>query len=134
MTPTRQTIFTKDHPKGYGNCQQAALASILDLPLGEVIDTTSDEVRDNGFWPPIHNWLKARGLRSVFVSPGSPLLKGRYSIGSGPSPRGPFHHAVICKNGRMVFDPHPSDDGLVETLMHGLIVPVDCDLPVHADL
>lgn len=124
MTPTRQTIFVADHPKGYGNCQSAAMASVLDLPLGEVIDTTSDEVRDAGFWPPIHDWLKTRGLKIVVVPPGDPRLQGSYSIGAGPSPRGPFYHAVVCKNGRMVFDPHPSDDGVIEIELHDLIVPI----------
>lgn len=128
MTPTRQTIFVKDHPKGRGNCQSAAMASVLDLPLNEVIDTTSDEVREAGFWPPIHDWLKVRGLKMVHVEPDDPCLLGRYSIGVGPSPRGPFFHAIVCKNGRMVFDPHPSDDGVLQIELHDVFVPLGEDL------
>ena len=124
MTPVRQTIFVADHPKGYGNCQSACLASILDLPLSDVIDTTSDEVRDNGFWGPIYDWLADHGLKVVHVGQNDPRLQGQYSIAAGPSPRGPFHHAIICKNGVMVWDPHPSDDGLLEIKMHDLLVPL----------
>lgn len=123
MTPTRQTIFVATNPKGRGNCQSAAMASILDLPLSEVIDTASDECRDGGFWRTINMWLAERGLKLESVDPDDPRLQGRYSIGCGPSPRGPFHHAVVCKNGRMVFDPHPSDDGLIKIESHDLIVP-----------
>jgi hypothetical protein len=133
MIPQRQTIFVADNPKGRGNCQQAAMASVLELPLDEVIDTTSDEVRDGGFWPPIYRWLADRGLKMVSVSPKDARLKGQYSIGSGPSPRGKFWHAIICKNGRMVFDPHPSDDGLKRIMRHDLIVPMtDVEIKMHA--
>lgn len=126
MTPIRQTEFVATNPKGRGNCQSAAMASILDLRLDEVIDTASDECREAGFWPAIEAWLAKRGLKFKHIFPGDDdaALKGVYSIGSGPSPRGPFWHAVVCKNGVMVFDPHPSDDGLVSIERHDLIVPM----------
>lgn len=136
MTPTRQTIFVADNPQGRGNCQSAAMASILDLPLSEVIDTASDECRAAGFWEAIARWLANRGLKIVRVFPGKEgaqdRLRGIYSIGCGPSPRGPFWHAVVCKNGVMVFDPHPSDDGLLSIERHDLIVPMsDAEIRLH---
>jgi hypothetical protein len=124
MTPQRQTVFVATNPKGWGNCQSAAMASVLDLPLDEVIDTASDEVRAGGFWEPIYEWLAGRGLQIVSVQPGDERLKDTYSIAAGPSPRGNFWHAVVCKNGVMVFDPHPSDDGLLEIKRHDMIVPM----------
>lgn len=122
MNPQRQTIFVASHPKGRGNCLSAVLASILEMSIDEVIDTTSDAVRDNGFWKSIHDWLAERGLKIINRPVGHPDLQGNYSIGVGPSPRGPFHHAVVCKSGVMVFDPHPSDDGVTEIEYHDLIV------------
>lgn len=126
MTPQRQTVFVDTHPKGWGNCQSAAMASILDMPLSEVIDTTDEKVRADGFWEPINHWLNKRGLKMTSigdsVGPGDERLKGKYSLGCGPSPRGAFWHVVVCKHGRMVFDPHPSDDGLLEIVRHDLIV------------
>lgn len=134
MTPQRQTIFVATNPQGRGNCQSAAMASLLDLPLSEVIDTASDECRDKGFWNAVEDWLAARGLKLVHLFPdeGLDALKGVYSIGCGPSPRGPFWHSVVCKNGIMVFDPHPSDDGLLSIERHDLIVPMsDAERKMH---
>ncbi len=136
MTPTRQTVFVADNPKGRGNCQSAVMASILELPMDEVIDTASDECRNTGFFKAIDLWLADRGLRIVHVFPdeddAQEQLRGVYSIGSGPSPRGPFWHAVVCKNGVMVFDPHPSDDGVLSIERHDLIVPMsDAERLLH---
>lgn len=125
MTPQRQTIFVATNEKARGNCMSACIASILDLPLDQVIDTTSDEVRDAGFWEPIHDWLEDRGFEMHYVTHGSPMLVNQYSIGTGKSPRGNFNHAVVCKNGVMVFDPHPSDDGVVKLLSHNVILKKD---------
>jgi hypothetical protein len=124
MTPQRQTIFVADHPKGWGNCMSACLASILDLPISQVIDTCSEEVRSAGFWKPIYDWLRAQGLQMVTTGPNDPMLRGNYSIGIGWSPRGNFKHSVICKDGVMVFDPHPSDAGVLQITSHEIIVPI----------
>lgn len=135
MTPQRQTVFVATNPKRRGNCQSAAMASVLDLPLAEVIDTASDECRDAGFWQSVGDWLAGRGLKIVHLFPSEEAvgaLKGLYSIGCGPSPRGPFWHAVVCKNGVMVFDPHPSDDGLLSIERHDIIVPMSAaELKLH---
>ncbi|KPH79304.1 hypothetical protein [Bosea vaviloviae] len=132
MTPTRQTIFVADNPDGRGNCQSAVLASLLDLPLDQVIDTAGDEVRKQGFWKAIGLWLADRGLKIVQAQPGDDRLKGAYSSGCGPSPRGDFWHAVVCKNGVMVFDPHPSDDGVRSIERHDLIVPMtEVEIRLH---
>lgn len=40
-------------------------------------------------------------------------LKDVFYIAAGPSPRGVIH-AVIYQNGKMVHDPHPSRDGILE--------------------
>jgi hypothetical protein len=133
MTPQRQTVFVATNPQGRGNCQSAAMASVLDLPLAEVIDTASDEVRDGGFWKMIGLWLADRGLKMISVDPHDARLTGTYSIGTGPSPRGDFWHAVVCKNGVMVFDPHPSDDGVRSIERHDIIVPMtEAETKLHA--
>jgi hypothetical protein len=133
VIPVRQTIFVATNPKGRGNCQSAAMASLLELPLDQVIDTASDDCRDGGFWVTIAAWLAHRGLKSVTLEPGDISLQGAYSIGSGPSPRGRFWHAVVCKNGQMVWDPHPSDDGLVSIESHDVFVPMsEAEKKLHA--
>ena len=110
---------------------QAALASILDLPIEQVVDTTSDECRAD-WGGSIARWLADRRLKIVTRS-SSADLAGKYSIGCGPSPRGPFAHAVVCKNGRMVFDPHPSDDGILDLHWHEVLEPMsETELKLHA--
>lgn len=120
MTPVRQTIFVKDNPEGWGNCMSACLASILDRPLDKVINTCDPKVREKGFWPPIIDWLDNEGYSFEIVFDIKKVL-GKYSIASGPSPRGNFYHAAICYDGKVVFDPHPSDDGLKSIKMYFLI-------------
>lgn len=126
MIPVRQTVFV--HESGKGNCMSACIASILELPLNEVIDSSSDEVRKKGFWNPICDWLEDRNYYIKYKAEGDIDLIGNYSIGIGPSPRGDFKHAVVCKNGIMVFDPHPSDDGLRKIEKHLLITPMKKDI------
>lgn len=120
MTPIRQTIFVADNPEGWGNCMSACLASILDRPLSEVINVCDPKVRENGFWPPIIDWLEEQGYAFEIIHDFK-RVSGKYSIGSGPSPRGNFYHTVICYDGKVVFDPHPSDEGLKVIKMHFLI-------------
>lgn len=122
MKPVRQTLFVAEH--GRGNCQSAAMASLLELELHEVIDTADAANRIKGFWDTIDDWLFSIGMQQTFVQHGDPRLEGCYSIGMGPSPRGDFWHAVVCKSGKMVWDPHPSDDGVKELVRHQLIYPI----------
>lgn len=122
MIPVRQTKFVDTD--GMGNCQSACMASILELPLSEVLDTATKEVRDRGFWRSVNEWLAERNLRieSYYPNHMKELPKGIYSIGCGPSPRGDYWHAVVCKNGIMVWDPHPSDDGVLSIERYDVIV------------
>ena len=132
MTPVRQTIFVATSANKRGNCMGACMASILELPLGVLIDTTSDEIRDD-WYGAIQRWLGDRGLKIVVMRPDDARLAGSYSIGIGPSPRGHFNHAVVCRNGVMVFDPHPSDDGVVRFQRHEMIVPLSfAERTLHA--
>jgi hypothetical protein len=100
------------------------MASLLEMPLSAVLDTADAANRAKGFWESIEAWLFEQGLYQEFVGPDNPRLVGCYSIGMGPSPRGNFWHAVVCKSGKMVWDPHPSDDGLLEIKRHQLIFPI----------
>ncbi len=135
MIPVRQTIFVATDPKGRGNCMAACLASLLEIPLHSAIDTTSDACRAD--WEgSIGRWLADRGLKleDIWPDESEPAeLADAYSIGSGPSPRGPFWHAVVCKSGRMVFDPHPSDDGLVSLERHQRLAELTAtEMQLHA--
>lgn len=139
MIPVLQTIFA-DPERGdghnaegiAGNCYQAALASVLELPLEQVPHFAQDGVHrceSSG------EWLTARGLvRSFYdgdarlalryplrVEPGTdfwgtPVESLVGALGAGPSPRGPWRHVVVLdpETGDMLHDPHPSGAGVLE--------------------
>ena len=112
MRETEQTIFEK----GKGNCFAACVASILEVPVSEVIHFPDGECAE---WRDIVNdWLFARGLFFLDISlPGdmrdSVVKYWGHHIIMGESPRdGDVMHAVVGYKGDIVFDPHPSRDGL----------------------
>jgi len=130
MKPVLQTRFgfpEEGDPRG-GNCHRAAVASILELPLYRVPDFVNE-------WPScwyeqLAKWLRPMGLVPVTVLI-SPDNKGWtpfefYHLMSGPRPRNPkYLHCVVGLGGKMVHDPHPSGDGLVEVKDWDLFVAYD---------
>ena len=118
MKPVKQTLFGGVDDEIKGNCFQAVLASLLELPLDEVphfCQLCSDE----DYWTEISRWLMPRGylymcIEQIIVDKYAPFLlqTGHYYIVSGDGPRGHKHNCIACK-GKIVFDPHPSNDGLV---------------------
>jgi len=113
MIPQDQE-FLHDSEKGIqGDCARAVIASLLELPIAEVphFMQLADEV--HGFWNRLYDWLENRGyefLPNVSLiyhwREGDPDL---YHEMSGPSPRGNgTYHAIVGKNGKPFFDPHPS--------------------------
>lgn len=105
-----QTIL-QDHPTLQGNCWQTAIACVLDLEPDSVphfIQYDEDGIAD--WWDFTLGWLLNRGYR--LERPNRHLYTNEYYLVSGPSPRGDFQHVVVYKNGKMVHDPHPSQDGV----------------------
>lgn len=61
-------------------------------------------------------WLASKGYREVYIKDISEWLKENVDVpyfASGKSTRG-VDHIVIYMNGKLLHDPHPSRDGLVE--------------------
>ena len=114
MTPVHQTKFGNAAGEAAGNCLQAALASLFDLPLDSVPHFVA--YSDAQWWAEFNAWLGSRfGLFIVSITREQvPYLDQRgYYIQYGNSPRG-FPHVVIAKDGEMVHDPHPDGTGLVK--------------------
>ena len=130
MTPVDQTV------EGVGgNCYQACLASVLDLPLDAVphfvaIEGPTDPSSGALWFFEARLWLRETfGLdlysydtadeptpRGVFASADlAPCQQA--AIGCGKSPRGDFLHAVVVDlDGVMVHDPHWSRSGIAGPL------------------
>ena len=109
-----------------GNCMEASLASLLELPLDAVPDLGT-----NAQWlPRLADFLSGRGLYYILVAPLDPeeqhiltpmFARGDvYHIIEGISPRGGPHACVGC-NGELVHDPHPGGHGLAKVDGFGFI-------------
>lgn len=96
-----------------GDCWKACVASILDV---KDYDSVPHFVALEDWWGETH--------RYIWETTGKSLRKWRdpnhipdgieYFIGTGPSPRGDFYHAVIVdREGNLVHDPHPSGLGIL---------------------
>jgi len=118
MTPVKQTIESNKQLKIKGNCLQACVASLLDLPLEQVphfVSFSDDE------WVNIFlDFIYAKGYICEGYAPFSEInnesLKSGvddFFIVTGQSPRG-IKHAVIYKKDQMFHDPHISNSGLIK--------------------
>jgi hypothetical protein len=117
MTAQKQTrLSDPEHPKK-GNCFTACLASILDMPIEQVpnfIDFGQD------WFEPFYKFLREHGFEYHGLRHGTdaltyePGIDGYYIVG-GKSHRefAMSGHAVVFRHGKMIFDPHPSNDGLL---------------------
>lgn len=120
MKPIQQTIFVSPH----GNCLQACVASIFELELDQVPNFVDDK-----------NWLYAlQEFCAIFgVFPYIVDLRNRdpgiqfgyegkwFSIVTGKSPRGPYLHAVVSYNGKIIHDPYPGGDGKLGDLVDEIV-------------
>lgn len=120
MKPVDQTQFAGEGAGG--NCVQASLASILNLPLSDVphfleIANTPQE------WEfAFEDWLAERGIG--FVRREGEYIWDGYYLASGPSPRG-VSHMVVYHDGNLVHDPHPSRAGINAVSRIYVLAPLD---------
>lgn len=146
MTPVRQTImavpqagwveeeWARDPSWTPGNCVQAAVASLCDLPLEEVPHFANERRPGGGQWWAMRTWARSRGfdLARIYLEDEATYeafdvfaaLDGlhalaasdpwwRYCIVSGYTARGSLHVVVWdLLERRMAHDPHPADAGI----------------------
>ena len=119
MTPSDQEFTSQPEIGQFGDCQRAVIASLLDLPISDVPHFLQEANGNSGsFWEGIQAFCRKQGYVYLTV----PARCGAAFFGddgnvyheiSGPSPRGGgLFHAVVGCNGDIVFDPHPSREGL----------------------
>jgi hypothetical protein len=116
MTPVDQTEFY-EAGKSTGNCQQAAVASLLGLDLSDVPNFIK---HPHGFWQSFWEFMAGRGL--VVIELSGERHFDCYHLAYGPSPRG-ISHAVVYRYGKLAHDPHPSRAGLLNVETTALVVP-----------
>lgn len=94
------------------DCFSACVASILELPLEEVAYFPTQDLEVDAWMTAWVLWLDERGydLYGGIVHPFWKRPEG-YWILSAESPRlDGKNHAVVCKDGEIVWDPHPERD------------------------
>jgi hypothetical protein len=123
-----QTLFGTDADDATpGNCTQAAIASLLDLPLEQVphFALFGDEwgnaltawLRSQGKRLRVYNdytahqaWWREHHVDTVAALNRAP--SNQMMLAAGQSHNGPWQHIVLWKAGRLVHDTHPSRLGL----------------------
>ena len=104
---------------GKGNCLSACLASLLEMSLKNV----PYFVETDSWYGEVQQWLQEQGLQMVLVSvDGISRVGNIHHIIMGVGPRS-GRHSVIGFNRKIVFDPHPSRDGLVSIDSYAFLVP-----------
>lgn len=93
-----------------GDCFAACVASMLDMPRSEV-PNFMEAGPGPEWWVALQRWLGERNMWCEVMKIESCNEPG-YWIGSGKSPRGDYHHAVVMHGHTFAHDPHPSRDFL----------------------
>lgn len=108
-----------------GNCFNACVASILEIPI--------DELPDYSQWACWH-YKYQQFLRNNYnygmvtiLNKGTNLLTDLIVIVSGPGPRG-LVHSVLYRNGDLLHDPYPDNNGLDEIQEITLLFPLSPNL------
>lgn len=121
----------------YGNCVEAAVATLLSLPIEAIPDARSDPesqgLKGEDYLAArnfiLHAWLERVCGLTLVEGPGDhPPWIGQtaaplYWIASGPSPRG-LNHVVVMADLDMVWDPHSSREGLKSIEKWMVLVPL----------
>ncbi len=109
-----------------GNCLQTSIECILEARQGSL---PSQRDFPLGHYPEVVNAFLARfGLRFWEVAPGG--RTAGWLVLTGPSPRTPkigTLHCVVGRNGKVVWDPHPSREGLCEVTRWGFVGPMSSE-------
>ena len=106
---TQTILYTPENEAAgvYGNCLQAAVATVLDMPL-EAVPHFSQFL----WWPHAMSlWAAGHGLK--VCGERTSVIPDRLCVVGGKSPRGVMH-SVVGEHGAIAWDPHPSRAGLAE--------------------
>ena len=119
MIKVYQTKFRGiDAPAGErGNCWQAAVASVLELPLNEVPDI--QQYDENMEWfDKFREWLEQYGLGAIGLATGGNItLQGYHLIEcKSTTLKNGELHVVVGLNGEVVHDPNPNVTTLGEVV------------------
>lgn len=105
-----------------GNCMQAAVASILDLPLEDVPHFAKYKCVET-FWDLLEDFFNEKGFHMAWRTPDKGVPTWMH-LACGPTERG-NQHVVVKEGETLVHDPHPSRKGLLKTDYIIELIPFD---------
>jgi hypothetical protein len=114
MSQITQSILHDEIDGRYGNCLQAAVASLLDFNLSDVPHFAQ---YDNADYPwlwydALVGWAYQRGMYvELYDEPQLMTPNGKQCLLGGESPRG-VQHVCVGFDHIVTWDPHPSRSGL----------------------
>lgn len=128
MLPVYQTKTV--HVDGYGDCFNACLASILELPIEEIPEIYPIT---KGDW---HNqwrlWLADQGLKIDYLLVDEDEVPDGFSIASVDTSRvypdthrkagENISHAVVCLKGEVIHDPFPGGSEITRIKYHQVLL------------
>jgi hypothetical protein len=123
VTPHKQLIRHKPDEGVFGDCHRTAIACLLDLNPDDVPHFNHDAPGAETFNRRVAEWLASRGLCEASVAYNDDGLQkvldvvkhcspGVYFLLGGQSRSG-CNHTVIGCDGAIVWDPSPTDAGIV---------------------
>lgn len=131
----KQTKFADPEKGLFGNCHITCLANLMGLPVEWCprIEEMFACKKPVGFWGAVTNlWLKHYDKMLVCVN--KEFIEqyektANYYLVSGISPRfADQYHQVIYQQGKLAFDPHPDDTGIIEEdVVYEILVPYSED-------
>lgn len=107
------------------NCVQACVASILGLPLSEVPDFYVEAPEPADFWELFEQFLASKGFYALLDAKKDQRMQLEVLyLASGTSPRG-LKHMTIYYDGKLVHDPHESNEGIQRVESAYILIPFD---------
>ncbi len=126
MIEVKQTRFGE----GNGNCLPACVVSILEIPdkLEELSDFMAVKTDWMGQRVRLAEWLNTIGMTCIPLTRwddcNDRLVRGVTCIADGISLRG-IRHAVVWRNDKCIFDPHPEGGGIKSVDTYLLLIQLD---------
>jgi hypothetical protein len=114
------TPWVDNHKQSDGskNCMQCAVAYMLGLPVAETPDFEREHSPQRTAWEQMEEFFEVNGCTAEMFPPNVEII-GDY-LASGTTTRG-TNHMVVMRGGKLLHDPHPSNDDLADIQVVWLI-------------
>lgn len=118
-------LHTGNLPWELGNCFPTVIACILKLDSPEDVIQIQEYYTYDNWVEKLLNWLSDRNYELETIE--NHLYDDSYYFVSGKTERGTTH-VVIFSNGKLIWDPHPDNTGLIEESSFQRLIKFKVDL------